>query len=164
MVLFSHSSNMSIMGVSARVVCLWWIRPHAPERPWQKKKGISHFSHWGQTGCETQSRVKLEDHSCQFFHHMGLYKGPQSPFLWDKNTGTISCSASMDWVQPLSAELCSKIMATLPQIHKKLYCSLLQEAKGPAVKDFTCSILLPCRVRTPLKGVKRAAKLDGFEI
>lgn len=79
-VLFPHSSNMSIMAVSAWVVCLWWIRSHAPERTWQKKNGISHFSHWGLTGCETQ-RVKLEHQSCQVFHYMGLCKGPQSPFL-----------------------------------------------------------------------------------
>lgn len=53
-VFFSHASDMSTIRLSG----MSEMNHHTscPWTPWQKKKRISHFSHWGLTGYEIQSK------------------------------------------------------------------------------------------------------------
>lgn len=81
---------------------------------------------------------------------------------------TIFCSASILSGRELSsAELCSKIVATLPQIPEEPCCFLLSSSKRTCCQAFHpqhSSVLWGGGVGTPLQGVKRAQKPNGFKI
>lgn len=62
----------------------------------------------------------------------------------------------MDWVGQSCPQQSSavKLWLRFRRYLRSFTALCFQEAKGPALKDFACNILLPCGVRTPLKGVK----------